>query len=221
MRYVQKGEEPASLIQYKKSAHAYFDGYPDKDDVRETLLKEQGFLCGYCMRRLNAVSDVKIEHVVPQSELKRDERKALDYRIMLGVCYGNEGMGHGRKSLTCDAHRGDDDIYVTPYEIHNIEQITYDSEGRITSEDENIRKTVEETLNLNYDGPDAYLVQNRRDALNECKAKLRDMQENGTWKKSNLRKILNHYMNQDKDGKCIPYSGIVIDYIKRKLDKAE
>ena len=52
-------------------------------------MKEQGYLCGYCMKRLKNIDDVKIEHIVPQSVLKSDERKALDYKIMLGVCYGN------------------------------------------------------------------------------------------------------------------------------------
>ena len=41
MRYIQKGNEPESLTQYRKNQNAYFDGYSRKDDVREKLLKEQ------------------------------------------------------------------------------------------------------------------------------------------------------------------------------------
>ena len=66
MRYIQKGKAPESLIQYAKNKNAYFDGYQDKDDVREQLLKDQGYLCGYCMRRLNSATEVKIEHILPQ-----------------------------------------------------------------------------------------------------------------------------------------------------------
>lgn len=220
MRYIYKGEEPTSLTKYKKESNAYFDGYAEKDDVREQLLKEQGYLCGYCMKRIKNIEDVKIEHVVPQSVLKEDERKALDYKIMIGVCYGNEGNARGKKSLTCDAHRGNDDIHVTPFDEYSISQIKYDSEGRITSEDENIRKTVEETLNLNYDGPDAYLVQNRKNVLKECKKKLREMQEEGTWKKRNLEKILRYYMQPNEKGEYPPFSGIAIWYINKKLKNA-
>lgn len=220
MRYIHKGEEPTSLTKYKKESNAYFDGYAEKNDVREQLLKEQGYLCGYCMKRIKNVEDVKIEHVVPQSDLIEDERKALDYKIMVGVCYGNEGNARGKKSLTCDAHRGNDDIYVTPFDEYGISQIKYDSEGYITSENENIRRTVEETLNLNYDGPDAYLVQNRKAVLSECKKKLRKMQKTGIWKKNNLEKLLRYYMQPNENGEYVPFSGIAIWYINKKMQNA-
>ena len=40
MLYIQKKQEPASLIRYRKQKFAHFDGYPDKDDVRKQLLEE-------------------------------------------------------------------------------------------------------------------------------------------------------------------------------------
>ena len=43
------------------------------------LLKEQGYLCGYCMRRLQNCADTKIEHIVPQSFLKENEKETLNY----------------------------------------------------------------------------------------------------------------------------------------------
>ena len=74
MRYIQKKSEPESLTKYKKQKGAYYDGYDRKDDVRESLLKEQGYLCGYCMKRLDSCEQVKIEHIMPQSKLLEDER---------------------------------------------------------------------------------------------------------------------------------------------------
>ncbi len=218
MRYIRKGEEPDSLTQYKKESNAYYDGYKQKDDVREKLIKDQGFLCGYCMRRIKKIGDVKIEHVVPQSTLAEEPRKALDYRIMIGVCYGNEKKGREKKYLTCDAHRGNDDLYVTPFDENMIGQIQYDSEGHITSDDDDIRKSLQETLNLNYDGPDAYLVQNRKAVLEECKKKLWSMQNNGLWARRNLERVLQIYQNADAEGKYIPYSGIAIWYINKRLN---
>ena len=44
MIYIKKGKEPDSLTKYKKQKFAYYDGYKEKDDVREMLLKEQGYL---------------------------------------------------------------------------------------------------------------------------------------------------------------------------------
>ena len=85
MRYIEKREEPDSLTRYKQNANAYFDGYGQKDDIRKKLLQEQGCLCGYCMRRISDYSKVKIEHIVPQSRLKDNEREALNYKSMLGL----------------------------------------------------------------------------------------------------------------------------------------
>lgn len=217
MRFIRKGEEPESLTQYKKESNAYFDGYDKKDDVRERLMEEQGFLCGYCMRRIKNIDDVKIEHLIPQSVLKEEPYRALDYRIMLGVCYGNEKKGRGKKCLTCDAHRGNDDLAVNPFDENMIGQIEYDSEGYITSDNDDIRKSLQETLNLNYNGPDAYLPQNRQAALQACKEKLRSIQKERLWTRKNLERILKTYENKDGKGRYIPYSGIVIWYIKKRL----
>ena len=217
MRYIRKGEEPESLTQYKKASNAYFDGYDKKDDIRAKLMEEQGFLCGYCMRRIKNFSDVKIEHIDPQSTLKEDLRKALDYRIMVGVCYGNEAKGRTKKCLTCDAHRGNDELYVSPFEMNEVNQIQYDSEGYITSDDEKIKDSLQKKLNLNYDGPDAYLPQNRKAVLEACKNKLRSMQKEGLWTRRNLERVLQMYENANAEGKYIPYSGIAIWYIKKRL----
>ena len=68
MFYINKDKEPKSLTEYKKSKNAYFDGFDKKDDIRQSLLDEQGYLCAYCMRRINSVDEVTIEHYYPQSK---------------------------------------------------------------------------------------------------------------------------------------------------------
>lgn len=219
MRYIKKGKEPNSLTEYKKQSNAYFDGYPQKDDVREKLLEEQGYLCAYCMRRLSDVRDVKIEHVISQNVLADDEKAKLEYSNMVGVCYGNEKPGRKKPMLTCDAHKGEELISVNPLDENSIRRIKYLSDGTITSDDADVKKSVEETLNLNYNGADAYLVSNRKEVLNACKAKLTQLQRDGLWTKSVLVKILNEYEKKNEEGKCIPYSGIAIDYLNRRLHK--
>lgn len=217
MRYIQKRSEPESLTQYKKQQGAYYDGYDRKDDVRESLLKEQGYLCGYCMKRLESCEDVKIEHIIPQSNLSEDERAALDYRIMIGVCYGNEG--NPKKELTCDAHRGNEDLSVDPFNAFSISLIKYYSDGTIYSEDENINKDLNSTLNLNYNGPGVYLKENRKEVLNACKEKLKKNKKQGLWTKSMLQRMLIEYEYPDADGKLKPYSGIAVSYLKAKINR--
>ena len=111
MIYIKKGKEPDSLTKYKKQKFAYYDGYKEKDDVREMLLKEQGYLCAYCMRRID-INHMKIEHWFPENELSDIER--LDYRNMLGSCEGHIDGTNGKKDDTCDSHKSGDKITVNP-----------------------------------------------------------------------------------------------------------
>lgn len=217
MRYIQKGAEPQSLIRYKKEANAYYDGFDKKDEIRESLLKEQGHLCGYCMRRLESCADVKIEHIVSQSSLKENERAALDYRIMLGVCNGNAGKP--RRQQTCDTHRGNDDLKINPFNQTLMNMVKYKSDGTIYSNDPDINKDLDITLNLNYNGENAYLKLNRKEALAVCKNRLTKLQKDGNWKKNVILRILKEYETPDEEGRLIPYSGIVVDYLKKRLKR--
>lgn len=216
MRYIKKGEEPKTLTEYKKFENAYYNGYKEKDEIKECLLKEQGYLCGYCMRRLSSAKETRIEHLVPQSKLG-DERQALNYKIMVGVCYGNIGKDRKKEQLTCDAHRGNEMLTISPFDKTYIDKIKYDITGRIFSDDKEVNKDLNETLNLNYNGENAFLIINRREALETLKKQLITYQKKGIWNKALLEKFLQRYEQPDKEGKLIPYSGIAIWYLKKRL----
>jgi hypothetical protein len=63
MRYIDKtkSREPRSLTKYRTQADSasktIFDDYEDKDELRKALLKEQGFICCYCMQRIKGAYD--------------------------------------------------------------------------------------------------------------------------------------------------------------------
>lgn len=211
MLYIEKGREPASLTQYKQEKYAYYNGC-NKQDIRKALLQDQGYLCAYCMRRIEENS-MKIEHWLPQSQL--DERSKLDFSIMLGVCKGNEGP---TSHTTCDTHRGNAAITINPLDKYMIEKICYDSSnGFIYSQDQRLNYDLNKTLNLNCDGPGVFLCSNRKAVLEACKEYLRKHQKNGAWSSALLQKMLQHYENRDDEGKKKEYAGIAIWYIKRRL----
>ena len=101
MIYIKKGNEPDSLTKYRKKKFAYYDGYKDKDDIRKNLLEEQGYLCAYCMRRIDK-KRMKIEHWYPEEHLTDIE--CLNYQNMLGVCLGHINGTKGSDD-TCDTHK--------------------------------------------------------------------------------------------------------------------
>ncbi|MCD7744478.1 MAG: hypothetical protein LUI13_04185 [Lachnospiraceae bacterium] len=95
MIVVKRGKEPNSLLEFRKqNPDADYEDTPSDvlNDIREQMWREQGCLCGYCMKRINSPDAERIEHCIPRhpkGETVHDKQATLNYRWMLGVCYGN------------------------------------------------------------------------------------------------------------------------------------
>ena len=120
MIVVKRGKEPNSLLEFrKKNPDADYEDMPSsvRADVREQMWNEQKHLCAYCMRRIDSPSVVRIEHCRPRhpkDEIVHDKKATLDFRWMLGVCYGNSLVkGVKDEDMTCDAHRKNKDVTDT------------------------------------------------------------------------------------------------------------
>lgn len=213
MLYIKKGKEPNSLTKYKKEVGAYYDGC-NKDDIRVSLLKEQGGICAYCMRRIsNHEGKMSIEHYTSQSET--DESEKLNYKNMLGVCFGGRKKGRRLEFLTCDAHRGNTPLTVNPLDNTTIDLIAYKSDGTIYSNDTQIDYDLNITLNLNCDID--FLRLNRRKALEAVKSKLNKIQKTGDWTEPRLLEIKKAYERFNGDGCYAEYAGVIIYYINKRL----
>lgn len=212
MIYIKKGKEPASLTVYKKQKYVYFDGYDKKDDIREQLLKDQGYLCAYCMRRID-IKHMKIEHWYPENLLT--DLETLDYKNMLGCCEGHIDGTRGSDD-TCDTRKGYQKIQVNPLDRSTLESIQYRSAtGEIYSENEEIEKDINDTLNLNSE---AHMLKlNRKHLLSQVIMNLSSQQKNGIWKKSVLEKAKAIYEGKDAAGMKREYAGIALWYIDKKL----
>ena len=88
MKRVLKGTEPASFTDWKASANDdWTPTYPtlqnpQKRELHEALLVEQGFFCCYCGREIEAFSS-HIEHFRPQENF---EDLALEYHNLHASC---------------------------------------------------------------------------------------------------------------------------------------
>lgn len=211
MLYIKKGKEPRSLTEYKKQAGAYYEGYPDKIDVKNALLAEQGFLCAYCMRRIG-VHSMKIEHWAAQNPIEGyGEDTSLSYHNMLGVCMGKEGERPSKQ--TCDTHKGNKALTIDPRRQEHIDSIFYDHNGTIGSTDARLHNDIDTILNLNGEGTD--LKENRKAVLNALNAYLKKQQAQGIWKRDLLLKARRLFGSYE-DGKLKPYVGIALYFIDRK-----
>ena len=212
MLYIQKTKEPESLTRYRKQKFAYYDGYPEKDDVRNQLLDEQGFLCAYCMRRIDK-ENMKIEHWYPEDRLTESEQ--LDYSNMLGVCRGHIDGTKGSDD-TCDTHKGNALICVNPTCKATLDKIKYrSSTGEIYSDDQNIQKDLNETLNLN--SAKHLLKLNRKATLDSAIEEMSRLQNQGNWSRSFMESMLAKYQGKNSEGKKKEYAGIIVWYLQNKL----
>jgi len=208
MIFIKKGKEPHSLTEYKKQPHAFYDNC-NKDDIRESLLREQGYLCAYCMRRITK-AHMKIEHWYPESKL--DVAECMDYSNMLGCCVGHKDH-YDRAGDTCDTHKGDAEITLTPLNNDHIAKIKYRTgTGEIYSDDPVIEHDLNVTLNLNC--KEQQLKENRKAVLKTIQNQI---QKKGTLSRAKWAKILKMYTSVDSEGQRKEYAGIAIWYINRKL----
>ncbi len=222
MIVVKKGKEPRSLMGFRLQN-------PDADyesdiptnvlkDIREQMWKDQVCLCGYCMKKINSPRDVRVEHCRPrhpQGEETHDHKAALDFKWMLGVCYGNSlKRGVKPEDTTCDAHRGNTELTINPFDQLSVRKIKYRADGSIYSDNAEINKDVTETLNLNCQS--LSLPQTRKSVLmaeqarimKKCKGKSRD---------AFMHELKRTYESLVRERNLTPYCGIIIFWLESKL----
>lgn len=90
MRFISKGAEPRELINWKRANRDtpenlnYRGGGLPREAVKNALLHEQGYLCGYTMKRISSADECHIEHIIPQS--KGEDGDDIRYSNML-ACF--------------------------------------------------------------------------------------------------------------------------------------
>lgn len=201
---IEKGPEPESWRRYRNTPGAQ---YSATGELREALLKEQGYICAYCMRRIpaKAVLSGETSHIEHLQSRHRHPDLALDYRNMVVCCPGDlDQIQH------CDRSKADSDLSFDIFSdtwVHTVSYRTYD--GEIHSSDPKIDKDLCLVLNLNH----GRLKCNRREIL----AGVIEMLTKRQFKARDIRRLLDGWERKDAEGRLRPYCGIVIWYLRRKL----
>ena len=221
MIVVQKGKEPNSLLAFRKQhPDADYEDMPTNvlKDVRSQMWEEQGHLCAYCMKKIEDPRDVRVEHCKPrhpQDEIEHDKKATLEFKWMLGVCYGNSiEKGVKPEDTTCDAHKGNAELTINPFDELSVRKIKYKADGSIYSDDADINEDVTEILNLNCEA--VSLPETRKNVLNvlkneiveKCKGKSHD---------AYIRELERIYDRLVYQRNLTPYCGIIISWLEEKL----
>ncbi len=152
MLYIQKGEEPQFLTDFKKK-------YPKKDydsiefaehkpTLKSDLIKEQKGLCAYCCGRITEDKSHN-EHIEPRHPGKFASKRSLDYTNIVASCNNSETCGN-KKGNSYDAEK-----FVSPLDRDCETKFTYYADGKIAGDEYTI-----DLLNLN-----AYELRNARKSV--------------------------------------------------------
>lgn len=207
MKHIVKGSTPASLVYHRKQLHATYDNYKEKDDVRTSLLQEQGYICCYCMSRIDKGS-MKIEHWLSQSN---HQNRALDYKIMLGVCLGFQKLPYNQQC--CDSHRQNKDLTIDPTNQAMVDTIKYDASGKISSENADVDYDLNVTLNLNIE-----LLKENRKAVLRAVIKFIGKRKDG-WNEADIRRAIRFYSGRDENGAHVPYCQVALWFLRKRLSR--
>lgn len=151
MKYIVKRGSPASLEAYKATEGACYNNMPQdvKEDVRHSLVSEQGGICCYCGKRILPDHHSVIEHLYPKG-LKQYSHLQLEYTNLLCSCDGGESNRAGKSKAEkrkfpsyCDDKKNNRVLKLTPLDPTCEEQFSYDEEGHIYGKTEAARETIE------------------------------------------------------------------------------
>ncbi len=209
MKKINEGLEPKEWTEYRLTPGVDYQAIPE---LRESLLKEQGYICAYCMRRIpvkdsNSNETSRIDHIL--SRTNHDNLK-LNYQNMVICCPGaiNNDKFH------CDKSKGEEDLIFNFDEVF-ISTISYGSkDGLIKSSNTTANTQMLNLLNLNH----PLLKKNRRKALEGVVQSLTNLsKKNGNWKKSEIQEHIKNWDSKDHNNMFKPYCGIVIWYLSKKI----
>jgi uncharacterized protein (TIGR02646 family) len=132
-----KAKEPDWFTAWKKGSsedwRPCFDalGSSDKIRLKESLIKEQGYLCCYCGQKIN-LDDSHIEHFRSQSDFNE---LSIEYDNLFISCIKDPPVnnlkycGHAKKNVF------NEELYLSPFDIDCESKFDYDLIGIVDSQD--------------------------------------------------------------------------------------
>lgn len=222
MKKINKIHPPQSFREYCAKPYAEYDGkgFP-KDDLKSSLLLEQGYICCYCMKRIpeKVVQDkivyykMKVEHFQSQSSFSELQ---LDYQNLFASCTGNEGQI--KSNQTCDTFKGDKQLELSLISSYpNCESfIKYNAIGEISSSSVKINAQLTEVLNLNTQKLREARKQVYLTVQNIIEAKSRNI-PNKQIKLSFFEKEKAKWLDRDDSYKLKAFCMVAVYYLDKKI----
>jgi uncharacterized protein (TIGR02646 family) len=212
VRTITKSTEPTSLTlhraRHKDDVPNNYGNYPEKAELRTSLVSEQKALCCYCTRRLsNDPLKMKIEHWQCQENYPQLQ---LTYRNLLGACLGGEGKSPDQQH--CDTKKANLDLKWNPANAaHVIEsRVRYLVDGTVESSDVEFDEQLNHVLGLNL----SYLKSSRKAVLDTVLHWWRSTPN----ARQKVQQQIDH--RTGNTGQYQPFSPVAVWFLRQKLGGA-
>lgn len=219
MRKIKKNDSPVWFEKWKTEFYSSFHRQPEYEDfdaasrrrLRNELVKEQGFICCYCMRRIYQEGS-HIEHFKPRERYKSEE---MNYDNMYASCDGNEQemqifLQH------CDTRKWDwfDDRMPSPLDPDIEKCVEYRVDGKVSPyhHRDNIKYEIEKRMleHLGLNAP--YLVRNRRKTYEES-----ELMDDADYDTEDWMEFIRYYDSMH-NGMYEEYCGALISLMREFID---
>lgn len=213
MRRIQKNKTPVWFENWKKNYEkstgrkaVYKTDLPERErrQLRKELLEEQGYICCYCMKRID-LNHSHLEHFWPKSIFPD---KDMNYENMLVSCEGEvtggDHCGHKKENWY-------DKDMIIPTDIRIESMFNYTLDGKIIPAHQDNRSVIESKMIHEWGLDSFHLERNRRMALEQS-----EIYDGYDYEEDEIWDIINYYDGK-QNGKYIEYCNAIINVLKRVL----
>lgn len=215
MKRIIKNPSPQWFEEWKREKPRRFENMKQnkKEDLKNELVKEQGYICCYCGRKIDTSKATIIDHFLPKDDNQYPHFQ-LEYNNLFASCDGYQKerkeantRGEIGKELyppCCDSLKNNEEIPICPIDKDCEEHFKYFQNGLISVTSEKGKVTLE-TLGLN-NNPN--LVNLRKDTITGKlfqKVIINGKAFNKPKKKEELEKIISNIEEKDILGKFSPF----------------
>ncbi|MBF2063549.1 MAG: TIGR02646 family protein [Calothrix sp. C42_A2020_038] len=206
MKYIQKNQQPQSLIDWNQRRGGQIRDWKSftksvKNDVYQSLLKEQGFICAYCSRPITR-NDCHIEHFRPKSVYKE---LTFEYTNLIASCQG-EDEKKPRTPVHCGHKKGawfDEELMISPLDPNCETYFKYSGSGEIIAADgdkQAAAKTTITKLALDIDK----LRRLRRTAIDTVIQITEGLDD------AEIQQLIHGYQKPDNTGRLTPFCDVIV-----------
>jgi len=212
MKHIEKGSEPSSLTAYNKKVGKTTKwksfNRNVKNDVYESVLYEQGYICCYCGIRISR-KKCHIEHYRPKSKYPD---LTFTYSNLISSCQGEDEQ-RPTKPVHCGHKKGgwfDEELMISPLDPNCSSYFKYTGAGEIlpteNSEHQEAAETTIRMLALNINK----LKKMRRKVVDGVIEATQGLSE------KEIKKLSQAYLERDETQSYTPFWA-TIDYVMQQF----